>query len=325
MHRTPHSPALAPPALAFARWGIAAAIVLGSVAALFALGRFWSAKFYRTSGEAQWLWSHHRIAADEPEAFYLRRDFDLPPARAFVRIRVAADPGFTLWFNGVEVGGQASDGRTLFSYDVSAWARDQGNRIVLAARSPRGVGGVLATVDLGPLKQNWLSTDESWHLHSDWSPSLLEPSARASLGRAPRILGRPPIGRWNYPEERTVEPYPAEWTRVDPQRSVRYRSWLPKIEKKSGVIVAGRRTAEAIAFDFGHVEGRAAIRVAPGPKRAIVHGYASAPHQLAEPGLIEHFVVGEGEGEVVSPESRAFRYLVVYDEDVEAWVVGERR
>lgn len=325
MHPTTHSRALAPPALAFARWGLAAAILLGCVAALFALGRFWSAKFYRTSGEAQWLWSQHRIAADEPEAFYLSRDFDLPPVRDRVRLRVAADPGFTLWFNGVEVGGQSSDGRTLFSYDLTPWARDNDNRIVLAARSPRGVGGVLATLDLGPLKQNWLVTDGAWKLHSDWSPALLNAAPEADAARRPRILGRPPFGRWNYPEDRSVEPYPAEWTRVNPLATIRYRSWLPQIEKKSGVMVAGRQAADSIAFDFGRVEGRAAIRVAPGEKRAIAHGYANDRRQLAEPGLIEHFVVGEGEGEVVSPETRAFRYLIVYDEDVEAWVVAERR
>ena len=325
MIETTHSRALPPPALAFARWGIAAAILLGCVAGFFALGRFWSAKFYRTSGEAEWLWSHHRIAADEPEAFYLSRDFDLPAARSWVRIRVAADPEFTLWFNGVEIGGQASDGRAIFSDELTPWARDEGNRIVLAARSPRGVGGVLATVDLGPLKQNWLVTDARWNLHSDWSPALLDPSAALSAGRSPRVLGRPPFGRWNYPEERAVEPYPEEWSRVDPLGEHRYPSWLPKIEKKSGVMVAGRQTANAIAFDFGRVEGRAAIRVTPGPKRAIAHGYANDRGQLAEPGLIEYFVVGEGEEEVVSPESRAFRYLIVYDEEVEAWIIGQRR
>lgn len=319
-------PATAPrPALVVARWGIAAIMILGCAAALFSLGRFWSTKFYRITGDANWLWSHHRIAADEPEAFFLSREFDLPPDRAWVRIRVAADPEFILWFNGVEVGGQASDGRALFSYDVTARARESGNRIVLAARSPRGVGGVLATVDVAPLKRNWLVSDATWSLHSNWSPHLLDGSAADASSTNPRVLGSPPFGRWNYPEEREVEEYSPDWVKIEPHAATRYDSWLPKVEKKSGVMVAGREAAEATAFDFGRVEGRAAIRVEPGRKRAIFYRYASRAEDLEQPGVVEAFVAGEGEREVVSPEPRAFRYLIVYDEPAEAWVVGTRR
>lgn len=305
------------------RWAAGAAVFLVAAAAFVAIAGFYDAKFSRTTGEAAWLWSDHRIAADRPEAFFLVRDFDLPEQRQFVRIRVAADPEYTLWFNGVEVGGRTSDGRGVDAYDVTPFARKRGNRIVLAIRSPRGVGGVLATVDLAPMKQNWLVTDASWRLYSSWSDALLRPGAVERDHRTPRVLGTPPFGRWNYPTDRAGEPYPSRRVFHYPKSAVRFDSWLPKIEVKSGVAVAGRVPATATAFDFGGVVARPAIRVTPGAKRAIAIRFASYPQDLGREGEIASLVVGEGEREVTSAQTLPFRYLIVYDEPVEAWAVGK--
>lgn len=307
-----------------ASWAAGAAICLAGAALLLAIASFYEAKFARTTGDAVWLWSDHRIAADLPEAFFLAREFDLPSDFRLVRIRVAADPEYTLWFNGVEIGGRTTDGLELDRFDVTPFARTTNNRIVLAIRSARGVGGVLASVDLGPMRQNWLVTDEQWRLYPAWSDALLRPGPVSLPSQPPRVLGPPPFGRWNFPKGR-------EGTRYEPRRvfhypvdRIRYQSWLPKIEVKSGVAVAGRAPAEATAFDFGPTEGRPAIRVTPGPKRAIPVRFASHPSNLQAEGEITSLVIGNGEREVTSPQTSAFRYFIVYGEPVEAWVVGER-
>jgi hypothetical protein len=294
--------------------------VLLGAASLVALARFYGDEFHGITGEASWLWSHHRIAADEPEAFFVTREFELADTpRELVHVRVAADPEYTLWFNGIEIGGGTWEGPWLDRYDVTALARPGRNRIVLAARSPRGVGGVLASVDTGSMKRNWLVSDRSWRLHRRWSPELL--ARDLDGGESPRLLGRPPFGRWNWLEQRPVAPAGAWPRQVSPVSRQRFATWLPKVEVKSGVAVAGRVEAEAEAFDFGTVRGRAEIEVKRGPTRAIRVRYAHQPEELERGGVIESFVIAEGEQAVAGPAERTFRYLIVYDEPVEARVI----
>ncbi|HSN69320.1 MAG TPA: hypothetical protein VLV48_08750 [Thermoanaerobaculia bacterium] len=306
------------------RWGAGAAVFLAAAALFVTLAAFYEAKFSRTTGRAEWLWSDHRIAADEPEAFFLVRDFELPAGAPFVRIRIAADPEYTLWFNGMEIGGRTADGRELDRFDVTPLARPGPNRIVLAIRSPRGVGGALATIDLGPMRRNWLVTDARWRIYREWSDAFLRRAPIPIPAQRPRVLGRPPFGRWNYPGERDGEAYGAERILRYPVSASEYDSWLPKIEVKSGVAVAGRVPAKAVAFDFGQIVGRPAIRVTAGPKRAIPIRFAGRPEELQAEGAIASLVVGSGEREVTSPQTSAFRYLIVYGEPVEAWVVAQQ-
>ncbi|HEU5161832.1 MAG TPA: hypothetical protein VFV54_01685 [Thermoanaerobaculia bacterium] len=306
------------------RWSGGVAVFLAGAALLVALAGFYEAKFSRTTGTAAWLWSDHRIAADEPEAFFLVRDFALPAGVPFVHIRVAADPEYTLWFNGMEIGGRTADGTDLDRFDVTPLARPGGNRIVLAIRSPRGVGGALATIDLAPMRRNWLVTDGRWRIYREWSDAFLRSAPIPLPSHPPRVLGRPPFGRWNYPGERDGEAYGSERILRYPISAAEYESWLPRIEVKSGVAVAGRVASRAVAFDFGHIVGRPAIRVTPGPKRAIPIRFAAGPEELQAEGAITSLVVGGGEREVTSPQTSAFRYLIVYGEPVEAWVVAEQ-
>ncbi|HUP64062.1 MAG TPA: hypothetical protein VM557_02125 [Thermoanaerobaculia bacterium] len=302
------------------RWGRITLLFFLSAAILFGLARFYSGKLGRTTGGASWLWSDHRIAEDTPESFFLVRDFDFPPNSTFLHLRVVADPGYTLWFNGAEIGGSHSEGRTIETYDVTVQARPEGNRVVIGVRSARGVGGVLASVDLAPMKRNWLVTDESWRLYDRWIPGLLQSGFEAPGASTPRVLGRPPFGRWNYPEPKSGEPFGERRSVIPAREVIRFDASLPRLEKKSGIMVAGSVPASAAAFDFGHVLGRAALRVSPGPTRVVSVRYAGHPDDLNLEALPEAFVVGESEREVVSPERRAFRYLIVYDEDAEAVV-----
>ena len=99
-----------------------------------------------TPARAQWIWQQHRLAQGDPAAFFATHEFDLPPNRSFTRIKMLGDPEYTLYFNGVAIGGRhvGDDNEALDTYDVSALARDKKNRMVVAVRSANGVGGLIA-------------------------------------------------------------------------------------------------------------------------------------------------------------------------------------
>src|SRR6266851_1179542 len=100
-------------------------------AAFHRLNLLYSHKFFDVTGRAQWIWPQHRFAANVPVAFFATRDFDLPKNR---------------YFTGREVGGRrTAEDMALDVYDVSTLAHDGPNRIVVAARSANGVGGLLAS------------------------------------------------------------------------------------------------------------------------------------------------------------------------------------
>src|SRR6185436_13523333 len=79
------------------------AFVLFFTAAVSTLNRIYSNKFLATTGQARWLWAHHRMSSNDPVAFFAARDFTLPEKRYYTRVKVAADPEYTLFINGREV------------------------------------------------------------------------------------------------------------------------------------------------------------------------------------------------------------------------------
>src|SRR5687767_1825846 len=79
------------------------AFILFFTAAISALNRIYSDKFLATTGEARWIWAWHRMSSDHPVAFFAARDFTLPEKRYYTRVKIAADPEYTLFVNGREV------------------------------------------------------------------------------------------------------------------------------------------------------------------------------------------------------------------------------
>lgn len=290
-----------------------------TLAALVFVWTFFSARFERTTGRAVWIWPQHRIAADEPIVFFTARTFDLPPGRSYTRIKVASDPEYTLFFNGVELGGGRSHGHvTIDVFDASALARDSANRIVIAVRSARGVGGILAAVDCGPMLENVVVSDSRWEIYRSWDQRLLLVASSAST--PPRVFGRPPLGRWNFPAERPRDAYPAASDIVAPRRVASYETRIPVVRVVGGVAIATSVASRANAFDFGAIEGRARIEVAPGPRRVVSIRLANHPRELEEPGELLPIVIAAGERVVVDPETRRFRLIVVHDSDAVASV-----
>src|SRR5947209_12856338 len=118
-------------------------------AAYHRLDLLYSHKFFDVTGSAQWIWAQHQISRNIPVAFFATRNFDLPPNRSFTHVKIGCDPEYSLYFNGVQVGGRRiGEESALDVYDVSNLAHDRGNRMAVAARRPNGVGGIIASIDV---------------------------------------------------------------------------------------------------------------------------------------------------------------------------------
>ena len=209
------------------RWGFGILWLLTGVAAVSHVSTFFNDKFSRTTGAANWIWDRESLSRAKPRAFFVTRDFDLPADRRYVHVKVAADPEYTLYFNGREVGGyRGGDPLRLDVYDVSSFAHDRANRIVIAVRSRTGAGGLIVSVDLAPNQENMLVSDESWRIQTRWSDSLL--SADEAGAPAPaRVLGRPSFGKWNYLPEEKRPLRKTEYKQLEPLDEVSLRSSVP--------------------------------------------------------------------------------------------------
>jgi len=306
------------------RLTVAVLLVFALCAVFLHLHRFYSRKFYISTGEAQWLWNRHRIASERPVVFFATREFEIPPGTSEVRVKVAADPEYVLYFNGVEMGGRRFRGTGVVDrYDVTKIARAGTNRMVVSVRSAKGVGGLLAAVDLGPMLENIVVSDDQWKLFHHWSDELLKRDPPGAEWVKPRLLGQPPMGRWDY-LTREVEVRPKETRRiVQPVEVISFDATLPVIRMASGVAVVTSRPARARAYDFGPVKGRARLEVDPVGQFVARVRYVNHPAELPYEGETTPLPVAKGERVVVDPEQRRFRYVIVYDTDARATVLVE--
>lgn len=307
--------------LSFIRRGVVLAVIgVLAVTAALLVWRFFSAKFDRTTGRAAWIWSHQKVSSGEPVVFFAAKSFDLPAARGFVKLKIAADPEYTLMLNGVEIGGgRAHDRAAIDVYDVTPLVRDRANRIVVTVRSPKGVGGLLVAVDAGSMLENIVVSDESWRIYRRWNPGIPEGDVAGAMPA--HVIGRPPMGKWNYPAERPRELAKANPRIIGPNRTWSYDTRIPVVRVVGGVAIGTSEPSRAQASDFGPVEGRARIETVPGPLRLVSVRLANHAYELEQPGEIFPLVVGEGESVVVDPEPRRFRIIVVHDSDANATVL----
>ncbi|HXA15880.1 MAG TPA: hypothetical protein VN380_02720 [Thermoanaerobaculia bacterium] len=287
------------------------------VAAFSRLELLYSHKFFDNTGRAQWIWQQNRLSDGDPGAFFATRDFDLPPNRAFTRIKVLGDPEYTLYFNGVAIGGRhvGDDNVALDTYDVSTLARDRKNRIVVALRSANGVGGLIVAVDLTAEFGNFIVTGGDWHIVRRWSDDLLVRDPPADQRERPRLLGRPPALRWNYLAQREAAFFEPAKRVIAPLQSFGFETALPEIAVIGGTAVTVSRKQHATAYDFGHTSGRARLTAgaAGAAARAITVRFANDRSELyAIEGTVEQFVFAPGERTIIDEERRDFRYVTVY-------------
>jgi len=296
---------------------IIAASVFVVVAAASRLELLYSHKFFDNTGTAQWIWQQNRLADGNPAAFFATHEFDLPPNRTFTRIKMLGDPEYTLYFNGVTIGGRhvGDDNEALDTYDVSTLARDKKNRMVVALRSANGVGGLIASIDLTQEFGNFVVTGNDWHIVRRWRDDLLLHDPPAGDISRPQLLGRPPARRWNYLVQREAKPFVPSQQVVAPRESFDFETALPEIAVIGGTAVTVSRKTHATAYDFGPVSGRArfTLRNAGDAARNVTVRFANNRAELfTVEGVLDRFVFAAGERVIVDEDSRNFRYVTVY-------------
>jgi hypothetical protein len=285
----------------------------------FAMSRLellYSHKFYDVTGRAQWIWDNHRIAAGDPLAFFAAYDFDLRANRYYTKIKIAGDPQYTLYFNGVEIGGRRmGEESRLDVFDVTPLAKTGRNRIVVALRSDNGVGGLLAAVDLAPDYQNVVVTNRDWKIYRTWNDALPAHDLAQLQPRSPMLLGAPPMRRWNYLERADRAASTPVQKVIAPRASFTMRGALAEIKVVEGVAVTATKVLDATVYDFGPTHGRARFTIlSPSDRsRPILVRFANDRSELAPvEGVVSSFVFAAGERTIVDPEERSFRYVMVY-------------
>ena len=297
--------------------GIIAASVFVLVFAFSRLELLYSHKFFDNTGRAQWIWQQSRLAQGDPAAFFATREFDLPPNRAFTRIKMLGDPEYTLYFNGVAIGGRhvGDDNEALDTYDVSTLARDRKNRMVVAVRSANGVGGLIAAIDLTAEFGNFIVTGGDWHIVRRWRDDLLVRDPAGDQIAHPQLLGQPPARRWNYLAQKDAKPFAPARKVTAPLQSFDFDTALPEIAVIGGTAVTVSRPTRATAYDFGQITGRArlTVRALGDTARNVTVRFANQRSELyAVEGSVEQFVFAAGERTIIDEETRNFRYVTVY-------------
>lgn len=313
------------------RLGVVVVFLLVFTAAFSHLDRVYSDKFYGNTGRASWIWAQHRMSSNDPVAFFATRDFDLPERRLYTHLKVIGDPEYTLYVNGREIAGRrlpkarktAADER-LDLYDISELVKTRGNRLVIAVRSPQGTGGLLASIDLAPEKQNWLVTNSDWKIHRWWHPDLLLRDPVDGKWEPPMIVGAPPVGRWNYLDVVQRNAAPEGGTVVAARETFDVVGYIPTIRSRAGISVAVADRTRATAFDFGFTRGRLRLTRARN-HFASVTVFVRFAYARQELGLVEWnlrpIVFAPGEMTITTPEAHELRYAMVFARGAKAELV----
>ncbi|MGZ7032915.1 MAG: hypothetical protein ACXVIJ_13220 [Thermoanaerobaculia bacterium] len=286
------------------------------VTAFARLELMYSHKFFDSTGRAEWIWARREISRGTPLAFFATRDFDLPANRYFTQIKIAGDPEYTLYFNGKVIGGRrmTDENRHLDVYDVTPLARVKANRIVVAVRSSNGVGGLIVSVDIAPENRNVIVTDGAWKAIDSWAPDL--PLRGSGPGERPVLIGRPPIGKWNYLLPASIDPLPEVKRVVSPRSSFAFKTAVPEIVFPGGVAIVKARPMRATAFDFGGpTAGRLRLHLNYDPQASYVVfvRFSNLQKELgAIDDNVESFVFAPHEPVVIDETKRMFRYAAVY-------------
>jgi hypothetical protein len=180
---------------------------------------------------------------------------------------------------------------------------------------------MLATVDYAPLRENDVVSDESWSICREWTPGVT--SGETSCGERPLVLGRPPLGRWNYPEPVRSTAYTSGIVSGPVREPVTGAITRREIRVISGLAIESSTSVPATIFDLGVVEGRGRVSLptAATAVSALEVRYVDDPSELSSPAHSETFVFAPGETTVTDPVPRSFRYVAVAADDAKVEVV----
>jgi hypothetical protein len=179
-------------------------------------------------------------------------------------------------------------------------------------------------VDVTQEYQNIVPTGGEWNIVRSWRDDLLLRDPPASSMSSPMLIGRPPVGRWNYLSRRPGIFTPPVRRIVFPRSAFSFKTAIPRIDVKGGVAVVVWRPIAATAYDFGPTGGRARLTINydNGTSRDVKVRFANDRSELlAVEGPVEPFVFASGERTITDPQERRFRYVMVYGSQATATVV----
>jgi hypothetical protein len=158
-------------------------------------------------------------------------------------------------------------------------------------------------------------TDGSWHIVGRWMDDLMVHDPEPPAMSRPMLIGRPPVGRWNYLGRQEGKRAEALHRVAAPRAAFEIKTALPAVEVRAGVAVTVSQPKRATVFDFSPITARArlTLRHTSGVAHVVNVRFANERSELFTiEGPVEQFVFAEGERTIVDPVERRFRYVMVY-------------
>ncbi|HVS13091.1 MAG TPA: hypothetical protein VMV46_04145 [Thermoanaerobaculia bacterium] len=289
-------------------WSLAALVLLAAGTA--ALDRWHESGL--PTGSAEWIWTP---AAEPgmPLAFVAAVDFEVGTIPETAELRLLVDPEYLVWINGTWIGGgRYRLGQELDVWEVAERLQTGPNRVAIAARSPFGAGGLLAALVADPAAGGGtvlVESDARWRVFDRRIPGVIEGWTLLDGGTAPRVWGRPPIGRWVRPRPGPVRP--AELADAAPVwgRSVSPAPRIGSARERDAEWEGGEEEPGGWLVDFGEVAtGWIDLWGGPTPDTRVAWRAAESLESLA--GAPAGWVVPlRGDELWRSPRPRRLRYL----------------
>jgi hypothetical protein len=182
-------------------WGLSLILLLASLAGAERIVRWAVTRTSLPTGQAEWIWAPIDEGQAEPQTFYLVRDFHLDVGIKRARLLCLADEEYVAIVNGTQVGGGRFVGKGILDeYAVGRFLKRGRNRLVIEARSSRGNGGLLLSLEVqGPEESKTVVSDGSWQVFRHQERGLGRARDEIPEGEAPVVWGLPPMGRWPLP------------------------------------------------------------------------------------------------------------------------------
>jgi hypothetical protein len=181
-------------------WSGLQALILG-IAALVVLQLLLREVLYRSylpTRRAAWIWLADAEITQGPVGFYAVRDFDVEELPTEAILTTATDEESLVFLNAVPIGGSRyGEGESLKSYDVTDVVEVGRNRLVVEARSSRGIGGLLLRLSMtGPGGDAEVLTNQDWRLYPRAQDAVFDGAMELPEGETPHVWGPVPVGRW---------------------------------------------------------------------------------------------------------------------------------
>jgi len=255
------------------------------------------------SDGAQWIWAEGPWEKSAmPAAFLAACDFRLADPPPAAQVSLIADEEYLLYVNGRLVGSNHyRKDAPLDVYEIGDLLRPGTNRLVAELRSGRGVGGVLAMVEVGERTAE-CPTGPDWRVFRRRSAGILRGWMPLDGGEGPRLWGWSPTGRWGTPAPGTARP------RLDAPHMT---SLEPGRAREVLTAPSGERPARLLLYDWGEeVFGFLRLRFARAEPSALLYFGAEPPDPRQHPA--DALVVGlSGDKLWRSATPLRLRYLLI--------------